>query len=399
MLIAARAALGVAGATIAPSTLSLIRNMFHDSEQRSVAIGVWISSFSAGGAIGPVLGGILLEHFWPGSVFLVSVPVMILLVIVGPVLLPEYRDRSARSLDVSGVLLSLAAVLLVIYGVKRAATALGFIVPATTIAAGAVCAIVFVRRLRRVADPLIDPALLANARFVSALVAYTIGTFLGFGIWFFTSQYLQLVKGLSPLAAGVASLPIFVGFTSGSFIAPVLARRLGVERLMIFGFIGSAVGFGLLGLAKTTSPVALIVVALAIYSLGLSPIFVLATDLIIGSAPADRAGAASALSETGSELGGALGIAVLGSIGTAVYRHTMAVRMPAGVPGPIAEGTRNSIGEALRATAGMSSTVAQSLHRIAQDAFASSLNVTAWACVAVALTMAVMLSVARSEQA
>jgi MFS transporter, DHA2 family, multidrug resistance protein len=391
MLVAARAVLGVGGATIAPSTLSLIRNMFHDDKQRSVAIGVWIASFSAGGAIGPLLGGVLLEYFWPGSVFLVSVPVMVLLLVVGPLLLPEYRDPSARSVDVSSVLLSLAAVLLVIYGVKRVATAPGLALPAVTIVAGVVGAIVFVRRQSRIANPLIDPTLFANARFVSALAAYTVGTLLGFGIWIFTSQYLQLVKGLSPLAAGVTSLPVFAGFTTGAFVAPVMARRIGVERLMIGGFVGTAIGFALLGLATTASPLALIVVALGIYSLALSPIFVLATDLIVGSAPAEQAGAASALSETGSEFGGAAGIAVLGSIGTAVYRHAMSLRMPAGVPGPVADGARNTIGEALRATSGMTGAVSESLHRVAQDAFTSSLNVTAWSCVVVSLLMAVAL--------
>lgn len=390
-LIAARAVLGVAGATIAPSTLSLIRNMFRDDEQRSVAIGVWISSFSAGGAIGPLLGGILLEHFWPGSVFLVSVPVMVLLLVAGPALLPEYRDPSARRIDGSSVLLSLAAVLLVIYGVKRAATAAGVVVPVAAIAAGALCGFVFIRRQSRIANPLVDPALFADRRFTGALAAYTIGTALGFGIWLFTSQYLQLVKGLSPLAAGLASLPVFVGFTAGSFISPVLARRVGAERLMIAGFVGSAIGFSMLGLAATTSPIALVIVALGVYSLSLSPIFVLATDLIVGSAPPERAGAASALSETGSELGGAIGIAVLGSIGTAVYRHGVSLHMPPGVPGPIASGARNTIGEAMQATGGMSATVAESLHRVAQVSFASAMNATAWACVVIALAMALML--------
>ncbi len=392
MLIAARAVLGVAGATIAPSTLSLIRNMFHDDKQRSVAIGVWITSFSLGGAIGPLVGGVLLQHFWPGSVFLVGVPVMVLLLVTGPMFLPEYRNPSTRRIDLTSVALSFAAVLLVIYGVKRIASTPGIARPIAAIAIGLACAVVFVRRQRRIADPLIDPALFANARFVSALAAYTVGTFLGFGIWLFTAQYLQLVKGLSPLAAGVASLPVFVGFTLGSFIAPPLARRFGVERLMILGFVGSAIGFGLLGLATTDSPLALIVAALAVYSLSLSPIFVLATDLIVSSAPPERAGAASALSETGSELGGALGIALLGSIGTAAYRHAMTARMPAGVPSQIADGARNTLGEAMRDVSGMRGTVAASLHHVAQGAFTSSMNVTAWTCVIVALAIAAVLA-------
>jgi len=391
MLIAARAVLGVAGATIAPSTLSLIRNMFLDDEQRSFAIGVWVTSFSVGGAIGPLIGGVLLDHFSWGSVFLISVPVMVLLLVTGPLLLPEYRDPAARPTDVPSVFFSLGAVLLVIYGVKRVAAAPGIALPVATIAIGVGLGVIFVRRQHQIRDPLIDPALFSNVRLVGALASYTVGTFIGFGIFLFTSQYLQLVKGLSPLAAGVASLPIAAGFTIGSFASPVIARRAGAVPLMIAGFVGSALAFAVLGLATPSSPLSLIIVAIGLYALSLSPVFVLSTDLIVGSAPPERAGAAAALSETGSELGGALGIGVLGSIGTAVYCHAMTTGLPPGPSLQISEAARNTLGGAMRDQSGLAASVQQSLHRVAQSAFTSSMNAAGWACVVVALVMAVVL--------
>jgi DHA2 family multidrug resistance protein-like MFS transporter len=392
MLIAARAVLGVAGATLAPSTLSLIRNMFPDDHQRSTAIGVWITSYSVGGALGPLLGGVLLERFWWGSVFLIAVPVMLLLLITGPLLLPEYRDPDARAIDVTSALLSLAAVLAFVYGMKRIASAGGGVWPFTSIVIGLTLGAAFVRRQRRLRDPLIDPALFASRRFTGALVAYTLATFAAFGIFLFAGQYLQLVKGLSPLRAGVASLPVFVGFIAGSFIAPVLARRISSISLMVGGFLMSAVGFAMLALAEPSSSLGMVITATSVYSLGLSPVFVLATDMIVGSAMPEKAGAASALSETGSELGGALGIGLLGSLGTAVYRHAMTHGMPAGVPSDAASAARNTIGGAMSETGGVSVAAVDSLQHLARVAFTSSMNAVGWLCVAVVILSAVGLA-------
>lgn len=384
-LIGARAVLGVAGATIAPSTLSLIRSMFSDERERSVAIGVWITSFSVGGALGPLIGGVLLDRFWWGSVFLIAVPVMVLLLIAGPVLLPEYRDPDARPIDAPSALLSLGAVLSTIYGVKQIATTGASGAAFITIAIGIALGTLFVRRQRRIANPLVDPALFRSIRFAIALVAYTLATFVAFGIYFFTGQYLQLVKGLSPLAAGITSLPVFAGFIIGSFASPVVARRTGPLPLMVGGFAASAIGFGLIGITGPSSPLGLLIAGMSIYSLALSPVFVLATDAIVGSAPPERAGAASALSETGSELGGALGIGVLGSIGTAVYRHTISVAIPAGISGEAAAAARNTLGGAI---------AVPQLRAVAREAFASSMNAVGWSCVAIVLVCAVGLTLA-----
>jgi DHA2 family multidrug resistance protein-like MFS transporter len=172
MLIVARALLGVAGATLAPSTLSLIFNMFHDPHQRTVAIGVWVASYSAGAVIGPVVGGLMLEIFWWGSVFLLALPVMALLLVLGPLLLPEFRNPDAGRLDLTSAALSLAAVLLAIYGLKQIAQdGLGWL-PALSIVAGLVVGLTFVRRQRTLADPMIDLGLFRIRAFNASLAAY-----------------------------------------------------------------------------------------------------------------------------------------------------------------------------------------------------------------------------------
>ncbi|HWM97984.1 MAG TPA: MFS transporter, partial [Streptosporangiaceae bacterium] len=300
MLIAARALLGLAGATVAPSTLSLIRNIFGDPRQRTVAVSVWITSFSVGGAIGPLLGGVLLEWFWWGSVFLLAVPVMALLLVLGPLLLPEFRDPQAGRLDLVSAALSVAAVLAVIYGLKQLTRdGLGWL-PASCIAAGLVAGVVFVRRQHRLADPLLDLRLFRSAAFTAALTTNLLSFFTGFGTLLFISQYLQLVLGLSPLAAGLWMLPSSAGSVLGSMLTPVLARRFRPAFVMAAGLGLAAVGLGLFTLLGPAG-LALLVTGSVVFSLALAPVDTLATDLAVGAAPSERAGAASALTETAAE--------------------------------------------------------------------------------------------------
>src|SRR5262245_31669049 len=322
MLIGARALLGIAGATLAPSTLALIFTMFHDPRQRSTAIGIWITAFSAGGAIGPMLGGVLLEQFWWGSVFLLAVPVMALLLGLGPRVLPEYRDPSAGRLDLVSAALLLAAVLAVVFGIKEAAaTGLSW-AAAAAIAGGLAAGAGFARRQLTLADPMIDLRLFRARAFNASLAANLLGIFIVAGYFLFVAQYLQLVLGLPPLEAGLWSLPSAGGFIVGSNLAPRLLRRVRPAYV-----IGSGLALAAAGLAVLTrvggSPGAdlgILAAGSLVISLGLAPVFTATTDLIVSSAPPERAGAASGISETGAELGGALGIAVLGSIGVAVYR-------------------------------------------------------------------------------
>ena len=234
MLIITRAVLGVAGATLAPSTLSLIRNMFLDPDQRAFAIGVWATSFAAGAAIGPLAGRLLLEFFWWGSVFLLAVPVMALLVL-GPVLLPEFRDPEAGRLDLISATMSLAGVLAVIYGLKHiAAYGLEWL-PVVCILVGLAVGGVFIRRQRTLANPLLDLRLFRTPAFSASLVAFLLSIFVIAGIFFFIAQYLQLVLGLSPLEAGLWTLPSAGRLIAGSLLAPLVARRVRPAFVMAAG--------------------------------------------------------------------------------------------------------------------------------------------------------------------
>ena len=389
MLIAARALLGLAGATLAPSTLSLIRNMFHDPQERTVAIGIWISSYSAGAAIGPLVGGVLLAYFWWGSVFLIGVPVMILLLVLGPMLLPEYRDPEAGRLDIASAVLSLAAVLLVIYGLKRLAESGIAWLPALAIMAGLAVGALFVRRQHKLAHPLIDLQLFRSLAFNVSLAGYTLATFVGFGIFLFIAQYLQLVLGMGPFEAGLWTVPFAGAFIVGSLLTPKIVRWLHPFYVIAAGLVLAAVGFAMITqVGGTTGPVVL-VIAFVVYSLGLAPVFTLATDLIIGCAPPERAGAAAALSETGSELGGALGIAILGSIGTAVYRSAMADVKLDGLTAEAARVARDTLGGAAAVAERLPDQLGAPLLGMAREAFTHSLELTAAICAVVVMAMAI----------
>jgi len=399
MLIGARALLGLAGATLAPSTLSLIRSMFADPRQRTVAVGVWIASFSAGGAIGPLAGGVLLEWFWWGSVFLLAVPVMALLLVLGPVLLPEFRDPRAGRLDLPSAALSLAAVLAVIYGLKQLAQdGLGW-PPVLAIVAGLGVGMAFVRRQQTLADPLLDLRLSRVPAFSAALTTNVVSFFVGFGALLFIAQYLQLVLGLSPLESGLWMLPSSAGFILGSLLTPLLVRRARPASVMTGGLALAAVGFGLLTQLDTGrgAGLAVLVAGSVVFSLALAPVDTLATDLAVGAVPARRAGAASAISETSAEVGGALGIAILGVIGTAAYRGRVADAVPAGVPAAASDAARDSLGGAVAAAGQLSSQVGDLLLGAARQAFTQGLHLAFAISAAVAVGVAILAAVLLRE--
>ena len=394
MLIATRALLGIAGATLAPSTMSLIRNMFQDPREFTTAIGIWISSYTAGGAIGPLVGGVLLEYFWWGSVFLIGVPVMVLLLAVGPTLLPEYRAPNAGKPDLLSAALSLLAVLGMIFGLKLIAQDGLALLPLVSIAVSLVVGFLFVRRQLTLADPLLDLRLFRVPAFSASLALYGLSVFVFFGGVLFGPQYLQLVLGFSPLEAGLWSLPGTLMFIVGSLLTPRLAGRVSHARLMTWGLVLGAVGFALfLGLAagNVAASLALYVPATLAMSLGLSPLFTLTNDLIIGSAPPERAGAASGMSETCAELGGALGIAVFGSIGIAIYRAAMA-GVGTGVPPEALEAARGTLGGAVAAAEQLPAQVSETLLAAAREAFTQGLRVSAAISALLALGLAVFTS-------
>jgi DHA2 family multidrug resistance protein-like MFS transporter len=390
MLIATRALLGVAGATVAPSTLSLIRNMFADPHERTVAIGIWVTSYSVGAVIGPLLGGLLLEYFWWGSVFLLAVPVMVLLLIVGPMLLPEYRDPNAGRLDIFSAALSLAAVLAVIYGLKRiAAEGFGWL-PMLIIIAGIAIGAAFVQRQQKLADPLIDLRLFREPAFSASLATYMLSVFVLFGISLITAQYLQLVLGLSPMQAGLWTLPSAGGFILGSMAAPLFVRRVRPAFVMGGCMAVSTLGFVLLTMVEGTSGLGLIVAGQVIMAIAIAPVVTLATDLIVGAAPPERAGAASAISETSAEFGGAVSIAILGSIATASYRTSMSDAVPDGVSPGVIAAARSTLGGAVAAAEKLPAQQGAELLGAAREAFARALQMTAGISAVLALATAIM---------
>jgi len=330
---------------------------------------------------------------WWGSVFLIGVPVMLLLLAVGPFLLPEFKDPNAGRVDVFSAGLSLACILSIIYRVKRLAQDGAGWVPALAIAAGLAVGAVFVRRQLTLADPLIDMRLFRVPAFSVSLASYTLGTFVAFGVFAFVAQYLQLVLGLSPLAAGLWTTPFALSFIVGSLVTPRMTRHARPAFVMAGGLALAAVGFALFTQVGTRSGLAVLVASLVAYSLGLAPTFTLATDMIVGSAPPERAGAASALSETGSELGGALGIAIIGSLGTALYRGELAGAVSSGIPREAVEAARSTLGTAVAVAERLPYDAGAELLDAARTAFTDSLRLSGIVSACVVAVAAVLVAV------
>lgn len=370
MMIVARALLGVAGATLMPSTLALIRNLFPDPRERSLAIGIWGATTSAGAAVGPVVGGVLLEHFWWGSVFLINLPVMVVLVVVGARLLPESRNPAPGPWDLASVLLSLVGMIAVVYAIKEAAS---HGVTAGALVAGVlgVAALYgFVRRQLTLPAPLLDMRLFRNRGF-SGAVAADLLTVLGLsGLVFFLSQYLQLVQGRRPLEAGLAELPAAVGAVVAGLLAGRAARRFSVRSVVAGGLAAVGLALGSFTVLSQSTGYPLLGTALLVVGLGAGFAFTVTADVILSSVPGEQAGSASAVSETAYELGAALGIALLGSVVTGVYRDFTA---PAGTP----EAAHESLGGAVQAASRMPADSAAALLHAAREAFVDGLDLAA----------------------
>jgi DHA2 family multidrug resistance protein-like MFS transporter len=392
MLIATRALLGIAGATLMPSSLSLAATIFRDPKQRTVAIGVIIASVAGGTAVGPLIGGWLLRHFWWGAVFLIAAPVTAVFLVLGRLLLPERREATSARVDILSAVLSVAAVLAVVYGLKTFAEhglRPGGVV---SIVGGLVLAVVFVRRQRGLRAPLVDLRLFRSPPFSMSLATLLFGVFVLFGVNFYLAQYLQLVFGLSPLHAGLWTAPSACGVIAGSMLAPVLVRRVRPAFVVGAGLVLSAVGFVVLTQVGPVSGLPALVTGSVIVSLGLGPMMTLTTDLVVSAAPPERAGEASALSETAPELGGALGIAVLGAIGTAGYRHQLADGIPPGLPEAAADAARETLGGAVSAATEVPAPVGAQLLETARDAFTDGLHLVAGAGIAVLVVTAALFT-------
>lgn len=384
-LIAARAILGIAGATLAPSTLSLLRNIFLDQRERTFAIGVWIACFSSGAALGPLVGGIILTYFWWGAVFLAAVPVMIGLLIAGPLLLPEFRDEEAGRLDVLSAVQSITASLSIIYGMKRMAEAGLGLEALAAIALGLAVGTLFIRRQQRLSDPMIDLALFRHPGLGAALGINVTAMLGAMGIFVFISQYLQLVLDMTPLEAGLWTSPAGLCFAFGSMATPWLVRRWRPVDVLSLGALIAALGFGVLTQLRPDSPLWVLMTAIVLLCSGLAPVGTLTTDLVMRIAPAERAGAASAISETSFEFGGALGIAVLGSLVAASYRLSMEnVALP-GLPDSATGLARATLDGAVIAARTLPPEQAAPLLEAAHAAFMGALDKAAIACVVATL--------------
>ncbi|HEU4620932.1 MAG TPA: MFS transporter [Burkholderiaceae bacterium] len=375
-LIASRALLGLAGATVAPSTLSLIRHMFHDEAQRTLAIAVWATSYSVGAAVGPLLGGIILEHYSWQAVFLMAVPVMVVVLLAAPLVLPEYRDPHAGRLDIVSAVLSLVAVLSAIYGCKSIAQDGLSVLAVSAIGVGVAVGAVCVRRQRTLAHPMIDLALFKLRAFRTAVFINILACVAIFGAFILLAQYLQAVLGLTPAVAGMWTVPSAVAFVLGSMTTPWVAQRNSRRAVIVVSLLIAAGGCMAISIIDASRAFGPFIGAWFAFAFGIAPLFTLTTDMIVGAAPPEQAGAASAISETGSEFGGALGIALLGSLATAVYRGEISdvASTLIGVPITAMQVARDTVGGAIAAASQLPAPLGDALLHTARAAYTHAMH-------------------------
>ncbi|MEU7024951.1 MFS transporter [Streptomyces sp. NPDC046203] len=387
MLIVARALQGIGGATLMPSTLALIRNLFQDQTQRRSAVAVWSAGMAAGAALGPVVSGALLEWFWWGSIFLINVPVMVLLLVLAPSLLPEFRVAVAGRFDIISAVLSFAAVLPIIFGFKRIAVEGMATVPVVCVVVGLVLAVLFIRRQKTSANPVIDLELFRVRTFGSSIAANMLASFTLVGFSLFSTQYMQSVLGMGALESALWTLPGTVAVGAVVPLATVLVRHVRPAYIIGGGFAIATAALLMLTQLPEKDGLVLLLVGIIALAAGLTPVLTLVTEMVVGSADPAKAGSASALLQTAQEFGGALGIAVLGSVGAAVYTSSAALDAPAGVPAEALDASRETIGGALAAAAKLPQAAADTLITAARTAFTEEAR-------AGALTGAVLMAVA-----
>ncbi|MFF4322448.1 MFS transporter [Streptomyces sp. NPDC001568] len=383
MLIAARVLLGIGGATLMPSTLALVRNLFQDDTQRGKAIAIWSGAMTGGIALGSVLSGVMLNHFHWGSVFLINVPAMLLLLVLVPVLVPEFKDPAPGRFDLLSVPLSMAAVLPVVYGLKEIA-AEGFTpFRLGCLAAGVLFGHLFVRRQRSRADAMIGRALFRHPGFGAGIGLNAVAAFAMMGSAYFTTQYLQSVLGMGTLEAALWSLApsLFIGAAAPAGAA--LAHRIGRSRVIAGGFVLAAAGFALMALAGTDS-LWLLLTAAGVLAAGIVTVMSLVSDMALAAAPAEKAGSAASLLETGQEFGGALGMALLGSLGAAVYRGDLSGADPA---------VRETLGGAVATADRLGGEAGDHLLDLAREAFVHGMQYAAWGGAALLLGAALLTPV------
>jgi DHA2 family multidrug resistance protein-like MFS transporter len=392
-LILARAVLGLGGATLMPSTLGIVRSLFHDDAERAKAIGIWSAVMAGGVGIGPVVSGILLEHFWWGSVFVINVPFMALLLVVGPLVLPESRDPGAR-VDVVSAVLSLAAILPVIHAIKGIAADGWSVRELLYAAAGVFAALAFLYRQGRVASPMVDLTLFRRKGFGGSIAVQMIGMFGVMGNAIMVTQYLQSVLGMTPLVAALWSLvpSVFVGGAAPA--AAALSTRSGRPAVMASGFAVGAVGFVAMTKAMVDSSVVPVLLGSTGVAIGLVAVATLVTEYALVVAPPHRAGSVSALVETASEFGGALGMAVLGSVLGAVYASRAMDLLPSGLPPATADAAAQTLGQATVVAEQLGGTTGQAVLEAGRAAYVHAMHATDLVAAAI-LVLGAVIALAR----
>ncbi|MEI5682298.1 MFS transporter [Mesorhizobium sp. CGMCC 1.15528] len=378
-LIAARVFLAVGAAMMMPATLSLIRLTFKDEKERAFAIGIWAAVASGGAALGPVVGGLLLEYFWWGSVFLINVPIVLVALLASALLLATRPGDASRPWDLVGSIQVMVGLIGIVYAVKEISKRdPSWIMVAATFLIGAAAMIVFVRRQRRSAAPLIDFSLFGNPRFSSGVATALVASGALVGVELVFSQRLQLVLGYSPLEAGLLILPIpLAAFIAGPLTGLALPY-IAPTRILIGALV--LTGLGLAGfLLAYNGQTAVWLAPLAVMGFGVGAAMTAASSAIMLSAPEERAGMAASVEEVSYELGGALGIALLGSLMSILY--TRAMTLPEGIA--IASQARDSLDEALMLAAGLESDQSLQVATLARYAFDQAfvgVIITAIAC-------------------
>ena len=373
LLIAARALLGLFGAMLMPSTLSLLRSIFQNRDQRRLAIAVWASAFSAGSALGPIVGGFLLEHFDWGSVFLIAVPVLIPLLIAAPLLVPESRDPNPGRIDIVSIVLSMAAMIPVVYAIKSLAVDGPSLTAGAWALLGVAMGYLFVRRQLTAEVPMLDMGLFRRGSFSGAILVNLLSVVALVGFLYFVSQHLQLVLGLSPMMAGAALVPgMLAMIVAGLSVVPI-SRRVPPHILVPVGLVFSVAGYLLVAFTTSDHGIAPLVIAFVVLGIGIGGAETISNELILSSAPAEKAGAASAVSETAYELGAVLGTAVLGGLITAFYRGALVV--PVDIPAEAAHAATETLAGAYTAAQELPAQLGDALWDAASAAFGSGVMV------------------------
>lgn len=374
LLIAARALLGFFGAMLMPSTLSLLRSIFRNRDQRRMAIAVWASAFSAGSALGPIVGGFLLEHFAWGSVFLIAVPVLIPLLIAAPLLVPESRDPNPGRIDPLSIVLSMAAMIPIVYAIKSFAVDGPSLYAGGWALLGLVMGTLFVRRQLHADTPMLDMALFRRGSFSGAILVNLLSVVALVGFLYFVSQHLQLVLGLSPMVAGLALVPGMAAMIVAGLTVVPISRRVPPHVLIPAALVFSVAGYLIVAFTTHEHGVAPLILAFVVLGIGIGAAETISNELILSSAPAAKAGAASAVSETAYELGAVLGTAILGGIITAFYRGALV--LPEGLPAEVARAAQETLAGAYTAAHELPAALGDALWQAAADAFGSGVTVT-----------------------